>query len=423
MKKVKKQIVLIATFIFMFQCFSFGQGSAYTGSYKPSAPIVWNGISNQTISGLSFTNVTGNSITLNECSNITIENCKISKSTGIGIGIENGNNIIIQNCEIDSVSTGVEAVSYSPNPFNGGVSSGIKILHNYFRNIIGAMPRGQAVQFNGVKGGGNRVNYNSIEGIDGRCQVEDNISIYKSYGLPTDPIEVIGNWIRGGGPSTTGSGIMTGDFGGAYIHVKNNILVNAGHAGIGNAGGNHITIENNTVFSNTTYYSTTNGTGIFITNFTSGTTDCSSNTIQNNRIYYIQSNGNIHNLEDGSKCGTITGWNTNISDPTLNGSILPANIGRAKAITTGTISTPVNVNFKVYPNPAYGVVTIETPANLNNDKIIIYNLKGQKLLEQSLIESKTDIDISNFIMGVYIVKLSNDNNQTEVKKIIVGKKL
>lgn len=57
--------------------------------------------------------------------------------------------------------------------------------------------------------------------------IRDAINLYKSNGIAGDPIQVIGNRIRGGGPSTSGGGIMTGDQGGSYILVSI-ILVNPG---------------------------------------------------------------------------------------------------------------------------------------------------------------------------------------------------
>jgi hypothetical protein len=42
---------------------------------------------------------------------------------------------------------------------------------------------------------------------------------------------------------------------------------------------------------------------------------------------------------------------------------------------------------------------------------------GQEVLTQTIRDTKTEIDISNFASGVYFVKLINDN-QVELRKII-----
>jgi len=59
---------------------------------------------------------------------------------------------------------------------------------------------------------------------------------------------VRGNWIRGGGPSTSGGGINIGDYGGSYQITENNILVNPGQYGIGISGGNNMIMRNNKVY-------------------------------------------------------------------------------------------------------------------------------------------------------------------------------
>ena len=210
-----------------------------TSIYKLSAPIVWNGISGQTISGIDIENAPGNSIELTNCKNITIQNSKIAHSKGIGIKLYNCTNITITNCFIDSVSSGVNACA----------STGIKFEHNQVRNVLGPMPRGQMIQFDAVTGGGNSISYNVGENIAGQSFPEDEISLYKSNGLPNDPIVIAGNRIRGGGPSNSGGGIMTGDAGGSYVIVKDNILVNPGQYGIAISSGTNITVQNNKVFS------------------------------------------------------------------------------------------------------------------------------------------------------------------------------
>jgi hypothetical protein len=93
------------------------------------------------------------------------------------------------------------------------------------------------VQFNAVTGKSNRINCNVGENISGQSYPEDAINLYKSSGDPTDPIQVVGNKIKGGGPSNTDSGIAVGDSAGAYVLVKDNVLIDPGQVGIGIGGG------------------------------------------------------------------------------------------------------------------------------------------------------------------------------------------
>jgi len=425
MRKIKKQVVLITTLIFIFCGFSFGQGTRYTGSYTPSGAITWNGISNKEISGLSFTNIGRTNIELWECSNITIKNCKFSKSAFHAISAENVSNLTIEDCVFDSVADGVLANSNTSNSFNGGTSSGIKIRHNYFKNIMGGFPGHHAVQFGGVNGGGgNQINYNSFENIHNQSHVDDIVSLYKCYASVSDSIQIIGNWFRGGDYPTanhTGGAITVGDNGGSYVHVKSNILVNVVGGGIGNAGGNNMVFENNILYQSKELANPANHTdGLITKNFTAGITDCSNNTIQNNRVYYLSSLGSLNNIMvEDSGCGTIIGLETNISDPTLNASILPTNIAKAKGVVTGTDPTSSTVNYKIFPNPVFGQSIIITSENPGNEKVSIYNLSGQTVVEKSINTTRTEINTSNLVTGIYVITISKDNTILEVRKIRV----
>lgn len=399
--------------LFMFHVLAFGQGATYGGTYTTSVPIVWSGVSNKTISGLAIKNPNGHSITLVNCSNITIMNCKLGPSKGQGVDLYNCTNVTVTNCSIDSVATGLYAA----------ISSSIKFNYNDVKNVFGPMPKGQMVQFDKVTGSGNSISYNVIENIAGQCHAEDNISLYKSSGLPNDEIQVVGNWIRGGGPSATGGGIMTGDDGGSYIVVKDNILVNPGQYGLGIASGDHITITNNKVFASKTAYT---NIGLYVWN--QYASDCSSNTVSNNRINFTNKDGVINTSWDAGNCGTITGWSTNVYDPTLNASILPAKIiGRAQKVTTGT-ETPVQpatnpgCKIKVYPNPATDHVKIETSSAINDGTAIIYNLNGQKLIEQSINDSNAEINTENLAVGVYVVAVKSAGVVVDKQKIVIVKR-
>jgi len=85
-------------------------------------------------------------------------------------------------------------------------------------------------------------------------------------------------------------------------------------------------------------------------------------------------------------------------------------------ISTQITIPPFN-DLKVYPNPAKNYLIIETQLKHDKNDIIIYNISGQIVKKQQLIEENTQIDIRNFPRGLYFVKLINNNTFT-VKKII-----
>ncbi len=403
---MRKHFLLISIALFIFQCFSFGQGSAYTGTYTSSAPIVYSGISNKTITGLAISNKTGHCISLTNCSNITISNCKLGASKNEGVFLYKCTNITVTNCTMDSIETGVYAE----------LSSGIKVIYNDVKNVQGPMPRGQMAQFNNVSGGGNSISYNVADNIPGQSSTEDVISIFMSNGVVGDPIKVVGNWIRGGGPSGSGGGIMLGDYGGSHILVTDNILVDPGQYGISVASGTDISVKNNKIFGKQQSFT---NVGLYIWNQT--TTACSSDTIMNNQVNFTGSNGVQNNMWNAGNCGTVVGWSTNVYDSSLSASILPSKIiGRAKGVTTD-LNTGVVANYKIFPNPVFSssvVVTIDIP---NNETISISNSKGQNVIEKSISSTRTDIDTSSLTTGVYTVRISNSQGVIEARKIVVSK--
>ena len=70
--------------------------------------------------------------------------------------------------------------------------------------------------------------------------------------------------------------------------------------------------------------------------------------------------------------------------------------------------------FRVYPDPASDNLTVEAP-ELSTMEIL--NIQGQKILQQSLQQGKTNIDISLIANGIYILRLSN-NSRTDVTKFV-----
>ena len=440
MKTLKKQVVLITTLIFISHVFSFGQGTRYAGPYTPSGPLEYFGdargnFNDRIISGLSFTGLTGTAIKLWECSNITIKNCKFSKFAFRAISAENAKNLTITDCVFDSIADGIFIGANTANPINNGTNSGIKVINNYFKNIIGGIPGHHAVQFTGVDGGGgNQINYNSFENIHLQSHQDDKINIFGCYGSVNDSIQIIGNWFRGGDYNTanlTQGGITFGDNGGSYIHIKNNIFVNTVTGCIGNAGANHTIVENNIVYQSKETAAPT-AQAFIMHNFTdnSDSTDCKENTWRNNRSYSLNSSGveqSYNELYDyehnyvGCKMGLQL--ETNVIDKTLNASILPTKIiGKTQEVTTEIISTSSTSDIKIYPNPASDHITIETAQDLTNGLITVYNIKGQKLIERSIKAGDMELDTHNLAIGIYIMKISSNNQQIEEKKLIIGPK-
>jgi hypothetical protein len=296
-------------------------------------------------------------------------------------------------------------------------ASGIKVTYNDIKNVQGPMPRGQFVQFGNVSGAGNIISYNIGENILGQSFPEDAISLYMSNGTATDPIQVVGNWIRGGGPSTSGGGIMAGDMGGSFILIKDNILVNPGQYGITVSSGNDITITGNKIFGQQLPFS-----NIGLSAYKQYNINTYNITISNNEVNFTNNNGVLNNMWNAGNCGTVVGWSTNKYNPNLNASILPSTIiGRAKSqgVTTDVNLDLQKANFNVYPCQEIKRLIVEAGQFSEKNRLSVCNLNGQKIIEQSILNNRTEIDISRLISGIYIARIFNESSLDMAKKIIV----
>lgn len=281
-------------------------------TYVASGVINLTGAHDMTISGKSIAGGSSACITLTNCHDVTIQYNKLYNSTNVGIYLYNCYNITVTGNFVTKVSTGVYAQQCP--------SGGIAVTSNQFLNMAGPFPRGQFVQFNNVNGG-NCIASNKCENIMGQSNPEDAISIYQCHGTAAHPITITGNQIRGGGPSTSGGGIMLGDSGGSYIYAANNILVNPGQYGIAISGGDHNIINGNQIYSAAKSFT---NIGLYVE--TIGSAPVVAPTVENNKVNFYNASGveNAAWLADGIT--TPAGWATNTWGANITASILPATL-------------------------------------------------------------------------------------------------
>lgn len=275
-------------------------------SFKASAPIMLTDAHDILITG-----ITTSRITMFGCSNITIKKCKIGPNPASGINISYCTNINIDSCYITKVSTGVYA----------GDSQGISVTNCQAINMMGPYPEGQFVQFKKVSGGGNRVSFNKFENILGESYTEDGVSMYACNGLPGDPIVIESNWLRGGGPSKSGGGIMLGDGGGSNQIAKNNFLVDPGQYGMAVSGGTYMSIINNTVYAKSQSFT---NCGLYYRNYSGPPS--SNVVITKNTVSFTNSGNQLNNLYLGPGDPAPMGWNANPYDAALDETLLPQSI-------------------------------------------------------------------------------------------------
>ncbi|WAC00930.1 T9SS type A sorting domain-containing protein [Lacinutrix neustonica] len=86
--------------------------------------------------------------------------------------------------------------------------------------------------------------------------------------------------------------------------------------------------------------------------------------------------------------------------------------------TLGTNDDNLEISFKIYPNPTSNKATIIT-ANTTEKKVEIYNLLGTIIYSHVLFK-ELDMNVSTYASGVYIVKVSDANNNQKTIRIIVN---
>ena len=106
----------------------------------------------------------------------------------------------------------------------------------------------------------------------------------------------------------------------------------------------------------------------------------------------------------------ITVWNDTITNSSVS-LTFSKNCG-------GYVNIPDQIKntqqIKIYPNPTSDDLTIE---DLQKSTLEITNIQGQTILQQTLQQGKTDIDIRRLAKGVYILRLCS-NDKTVVTKIV-----
>jgi len=74
--------------------------------------------------------------------------------------------------------------------------------------------------------------------------------------------------------------------------------------------------------------------------------------------------------------------------------------------------------FAVYPNPTSSVLNIQSKLNTTISEVNVYDLLGKQLLNKKMAVSTTEIDMTNYSPGLYLLEVVSENNQKSVHKII-----
>jgi trimeric autotransporter adhesin len=140
---------------------------------------------------------------------------------------------------------------------------------------------------------------------------------------------------------------------------------------------------------------------------------------------YIASKGGVHYALLKTN-NTLWTWGLNssgqLANCTLTGDgnqgtyfMSPIQVLCTPCIPLSTTEPLLN-DFKLYPNPSNGLLTIESKTALKN--VQAYNLTGQLLYSSQLNDLNTTVDISSFATGAYFFKIQFENNQSATVKVV-----
>ena len=71
--------------------------------------------------------------------------------------------------------------------------------------------------------------------------------------------------------------------------------------------------------------------------------------------------------------------------------------------------------ISVYPNPSNGIFNIE---NEGSTIIEIFDILGNQITTQKANVGTTMVDLNGFTAGIYLAKITTENNQTQTVKLI-----
>ena len=280
--------------------------------FVPSGPITVR--TGEVITGLRISSPDGPCIHGSDVTDVQITNNVIGPcgptSEGVGVDLYVASRVRVDHNAFDDVASALYVIG-------AGGGTDLVFDHNLATRIRGPFPRGQLVQLNDVHGSGHRVLCNvSDQGAPGYLAgPEDHVNIFSSAGTAASPIEIAFNKIRGGGPSTSGGGLLAGDNDSAYVDVHDNVLVNPGQYGLAIAGGHDFRYLRNRVYAPDVL--AWSNVGLYVWNQTAGA-PCYGHEVRDNRVFYRNAAGAENHAWNADNCGPVAGWAENTwGDATL----------------------------------------------------------------------------------------------------------
>lgn len=142
-----------------------------------------------------------------------------------------------------------------------------------------------------------------------------------------------------------------------------------------------------------------------------------------NRLVRVNNDGSLDTnfqpgvgLDDASRCFEVQSDNKIIvlGQFTTYQGITKNRIVRIGDVSLATNSYNFNSELNVYPNPSKTIFNIEIG---NNATIAIFDMVGKEIITRKITLGIYQVDMSNYSPGIYLLKVTNENNQTKTIKI------
>jgi hypothetical protein len=86
--------------------------------------------------------------------------------------------------------------------------------------------------------------------------------------------------------------------------------------------------------------------------------------------------------------------------------------------TLSTANFELDDNFKLYPNPSNAILNVQLQNSDNSSQIQVFDMLGKQIHHQEMSSNEmSSIDVSNWNNGLYVVKITSNNN-TSTKRFI-----
>jgi len=116
--------------------------------------------------------------------------------------------------------------------------------------------------------------------------------------------------------------------------------------------------------------------------------------------------------------GTTIGTNNNQAFRCLvtEGNCTDTSVIVLLSVTPNTSVAEYESSIQLFPNPTTGSVTVVLSRPIG--EIEIYNLQGKLLFQKEIAEKQTQLDLSNYANGVYLIRIEQEGQFTNQKVIL-----